>query len=344
MKNVVLFALCTFIASFTANSQVVDDKNWTLIHERTADWCPFCGGWGWNFKEKIFQNFANSNVIFIASHHDGGLETPTSVEFGSNFSGAGQPVFYVDGININVSSSNQTTKINETQLEVDFKKSVAAFAGVGIDATLDPTTKVLSVNARVEFLSDVENGDYYLGLYLLEDLIHRQEGRGNQETHRNVLRRSLLSTTFGNALAKGAVKKGESFSITGGLQNITSAKENLSVVGIIWNKVNNKYLFFNANQVKVNSISNTDPTPVSKDINVYQAESGAVVVELDDNSYANAQVIISDVSGKVILQQKVGDVKEGPSKLNLAVNFVEGLHVVTLSKGNQKVSKKIFLQ
>ena len=85
MKHLVwLICLCFFQAN-VINAQQVSDKQWSLIHERTADWCPNCGSWGWDLKTKLIEKLDKKNVVFMASHHSGGLSNPTSVEFGKNF-------------------------------------------------------------------------------------------------------------------------------------------------------------------------------------------------------------------------------------------------------------------
>jgi hypothetical protein len=127
MKNLIL--LFTFFIFSQASAQVVSTKNWTLIHERTASWCPYCGTWGWDMKEQILNKFANENSVFMAVHYSGDLLNPVAEKFGENFVGAGQPLFYVDGFNIGVNSGNISTKISETQAEIDFKKDVSTIAG-----------------------------------------------------------------------------------------------------------------------------------------------------------------------------------------------------------------------
>lgn len=139
MKN--LFLVVLLAVSQLVMGQEVNKQNWTLIHERTATWCPNCGTWGWTLKDRFIDEFKSENVLFIASHHSGDLVNSTATEFGNNFIGSGQPIFYVDGFNINASSSNINTKIEETRLEVQFKKDVSVLAGVGINANLNESTK-----------------------------------------------------------------------------------------------------------------------------------------------------------------------------------------------------------
>lgn len=345
MKNLALLFLFLATSIQLANAQEVNNKNWTLIHEKTATWCPYCGTWGWDLKTQMINKFANNEVIFMAVHHSGDLNNPTATAFGDNFGGSAQPVFFVDGVNINAHSGNIATSIENTSLEVDFKKEASTFAGVGITATLDEATKTISAKAKVEFFSEVTSGDYYFGLYLLEDVQNTQASRTGVQLHKNVLRKSLLPQVFNNPLKSGAIAPGTTFDINGSIDQVTSAKENYKVVGIIWTKVNNKFLFFNANIVEVKGVSSSDDTAANaSEFNVYQSESGNIVIHFDDNYNASkSQITITDLSGKTVLTEQ--RLPHTGNKMNVSGNFTPGMYIVTVMDEKQnKVSKKILLQ
>jgi hypothetical protein len=345
MKNLFVFLFITCLSIFNGISQQVDNKSWTLVHEKTADWCPFCGGWGWQMKNEIFDEFSDDNVIFMAVHHSGGLTNNTAAEISQNFGGAGQPIFFMDGVDLGVNSGNINEKIDDIELVVEFKNNLPAFAGVGINANLSQDADILTVDAKVEFFSDVEGGDYYLGLYLLEDVMNTQAGRSGLQLHKNVLRRSLLNTTFGNALQKGAVSKGTIFNVSATVPNITSERTKLKVVGVIWNKANNKYLFFNAKQVNVGIPASAD-SDVQADINgfkVYQAESGNIHIEAGTLK----QVTIHDISGKPVYTENLS-VQNNQSEINNyklnAYGLVQGIYIVScLTEDGEMLTKKVHL-
>jgi len=343
MKNVVFLLVVLFCAVNQSVGQEVSTKNWTLLHERTADWCPFCGTWGWEMKTKIFEKFENQNVIFMAVHHSGGLTNSTASDFGKNFTGSGQPIFYEDGVDINVNSNNITQKLEETQWVIDFKDTQETIAGVGINATLNQTNNTLKVDAKVEFFSPVTDGDYYLGLYLVEDLMNTQASRPGLQLHKQVLRRSLLNTTFGTPLQKGAVLKGTIFNVSATVDGVTSSRENYKVVGIIWNKTPNKYLFFNANMVNV-GISASSEDIDNSEINAFQSESGSVIVDLSGlKLFNNGKITLTDVTGKTVVSQDITD-QNSSRKIYLEGNFNQGIHIVTVIQGKNKISKKILIQ
>lgn len=334
-----LFLVCNY---FIGQAQDVNTKNWILIHERTATWCPHCGTWGWTMKEQIFDKYADENVLFMAVHHSGDLMNTTSVEFDKNFGGSGQPLFFVDGVNINANSNNIATKIEETQWEIDYKKNENTLAGVGIKATLDPISQLLSVDAKIEFLTELESGDYYFGLYLLEDVLNRQESRTGLQLHKNVLRKSLLTNVFNNPLQSGKIDKGTTFTLNGSAMGLTAAAEKYKIAGVIWTKVGNNYRFFNANLVNVVGVStSSDISKADKDFDVYQSESGNIILSFKNEKFLNNSIIqITDISGKVLATSNI----DGQNTQTISVPFLPGMHIVTIKEDRNVVSKKIVLQ
>jgi hypothetical protein len=337
------FTLTILFAS-GINSQQVSKKNWTLVHERTASWCPFCGTWGWNMKDEIFSTYADQNLIFMAVHHSGDLLNQTATEFGDNFSGTGQPIFYMDGSNLNVNSSNIAERIRDIKIAMDFKATQSVFAGVGVDATLNSSTKTLTAKAKVEFLEAVEGGDYYLGLYLVEDVLNFQSSRTGTPLHRNVLRQSLLPTTFGKTLKTGAVAKGAVFNVDASLANVNATRDKIKVVAIIWNKVGSKYIFFNANVVNVGIPASTDfEADINNDMIVTQNESNSVIVDIKNIVLDQDAVLsIADISGRLLASQQV--IKNNSNQiLILTGDFNQGVHIITLISDKKRISKKIVL-
>ncbi len=330
------------------HAQEISKKNWTLIHERTADWCPFCGSWGWDMKNQILTKFGNQNVIFVAVHHSGGLTNPAADTLSDNFGGIGQPLFFVDGVNINANSGNISTKLEETQLEVDFKNSVSVLAGVGVEAKLSETNKTLEANAKVEFLEGVEDGDYYLGLYMLEDVMNAQAGRTGLQLHKNVLRQSLFGNTFGKALKKGAIAKGTKFEVAASIQNVQAKRKDTKVLAVLWNKTSTgKYIFFNAFITTPETPSSVSDASVNQEPNltVFQNENQNIVVSahLLESGDTEAEVMLTDLSGKTLDAKQVFASAGQPLECILTKPLNSGLFIVSVRSKSKFASKKIYV-
>lgn len=347
MKNVSTLLVLVLMISTSAMAQEVNKKQWTLIHERTADWCPFCGSWGWDFKTNILNEFQNDEVLFMAVHHSGGLQNSTAIAIGNNFTGAGQPIFYADGTNLNLSNSNGAQTLEDAKLIVEFNQSLLPFAGVGINAGLNETTDSLFVDTKVEFLSEAEGGDYYLGLYLLEDVTHTQASRGSNELHKNVLRSSLLEGAFGKQLVTGSVALGTTFSNSVKLPNISTTASKIKIAAIIWNRLpSGKYLFFNANVVSPTLIttSSTNNFALENQMKVYQMESGDIAVMIDAKTKRNnVSISVTDLSGKLITASSIAELHQGNQTIHMQGNFTSGMYIVSMADGDQVTSKKLMI-
>ena len=348
MKNVITLLVLVFMISTSTIGQEVSKKQWTLMHERTADWCPFCGSWGWDFKTNLLNEFQNDNVLFMAVHHSGGLQNSTSTAVGNNFTGAGQPIFYADGTNLNLSNSNGAQTLEDAKLIVDFNQSLPPFAGVGINAGLSESTDTLYVDTKVEFLSEVEDGDYYLGLYLLEDVTHMQASRSSNELHKNVLRSSLLEGAFGKQIVSGSVAVGTSFLNSVKIPNITATTGKIKVAAIIWNKLpsSGRYLFFNANVVSPTLItpSSTNNFALENQMKVYQIESGDIAVSIDAKTKRNnVSISVTDLSGKLVTASTIAELHQGKQTIQLQGNFTSGMYIVSMADGDQVTSKKLMI-
>ena len=347
MKNVITLFLVIFSLSTSMVAQEVSTIQWTLIHERTADWCSKCGTWGWDFKTNLLNEFQNDEVLFMAVHYSGGLLSNTSSNFTSNFSGSGQPIFYENGTDLDLSSNNGALTLDFTKAIVEFNRDVAPFAGVGLNAALNETNDSLYIDAKVEFINEVEGGDYYLALYLLEDVTHMQASRGSNELHKNVLRSSLLEGTFGKQIVTGSVAAGTSFLNTIKLPNITASASKIKIAGVIWNKIpSGKYLFFNANVVTPTVIipSSTDNTALDNQMKVYQMESGDIAVIIDAKTNKNnVSLSVTDISGKLITARTIAELHQGTQTINIQGNFTSGMYIVSMTEGDKVTSKKLMI-
>lgn len=343
--------IAIFMISFMTSSlmgQEVSTAQWTLVHERTADWCPYCGGWGWDLKDKIITTFKDKNLIFLAVHYSGGLQTPLTQAFAANFGGVSQPVFFEGSTDIGANSSNISTVITDLGAVVEFNDFSDAYAGVGLDAKLDDD-KNLTVNATVEILENVSsstsNSEYYFGLYLAEDVMHSQSGKTGLVLHENVLTKSFFTEDFGKLIAAGQLNKGTVYKYSGTLSNITNSVENLKVVGIIWSKPNDKYLFFNGNIANVSRISGTNDISNSLNFTAFQGESGDIKVEVtSDESLAGAQVVLTDNAGKTIAKQSFINGDAGKKSMSFRQNLETGIYYITLTKGDKTLTKSVLYQ
>jgi hypothetical protein len=345
MKHLLFTFLVIMSAFAPSNAQEVSKKQWIFLHERTADWCPFCGTWGWDFKGKLISEFATKPVVFAALHHSGGLANPTSEALSDNFEGAGQPIFYADGINLNVNSANQTQRLTDAKDIVEYNSASGAFAGIGINATYNPSEKRVNIEAIVEILEKIEGGEYSLGLYILEDKTWTQASRSSAELHKNVLTGSVFTETFGKPVFKGVGEKGSTFKFTGSIIEDYAAKIGKSkILGILWNKGADRYMFFNAVEVPIKLQSNTVNSDFDKSMSAYLNEGGNINVSVQASTEVdNVTLQLTDVKGAIVGTQSIGALPVGVSNFKFEAPETKGTYFVTFLAGQTITSRAVVI-
>ncbi len=252
MKKYILKSIVIIVAVFfsigIATSQEVPEQQMPLVTKVTATWCPFCGAWGWNAFEKLY-NENQEKAILISNHFSGDLRNPTAEAFGDNLEAFGQPIFYLNNDNLSFSSSTFSSKADDAKSSIEEQYGMSPVANSGIIASLSGNE--LMVEAKTQFFQET-SGDYYVGVYIIENgVINFQSSRGNNAFHKNVLRAGMSSNAFGvnldngNFLAGTAIDK--SFSMT--LDENWNV-DNILLATMIWKKEGEKYIYVNGNLIK----------------------------------------------------------------------------------------------
>jgi hypothetical protein len=202
MKRIISVLLaCFFLVAIQGFSQ---SKQSSLIIKKTADWCPFCGTYGWSFFSKVKDQSKDLPSIMIAMHYSGGLGNATAIELNNNFSGPGQPVFFDNGRDMVVGSSNVDARVKQYIDSVNVR--AAKVPRVNINLKLVPKGNQLAAQIELENTQTLVNVEYSLSLYVLRDnLIANQASVGPNASHTNILSASLTASTFGIPAYKGNI-------------------------------------------------------------------------------------------------------------------------------------------
>lgn len=243
MKGFITLCLFLTLGISSSLAQQVAEVQKSLITERTATWCPYCGSWGWEFFDNL-QNTTSAKAVLIAAHFGGSkLENPTSIAFVNNLGGSSQPKFFVNNELQNVTSTTMPSALAEIKTKVDDNYQSAPLANVGLETAWNGDN--LDIKTRTRFFQD-GNGSYYLGVYLVEDdVLETQASQNGLVPHQRVLRGAATPTTFGNPITSGPVSAGTEFTSTYTTSISGYNIENLDIVGIIWKEDNGKYLVVN---------------------------------------------------------------------------------------------------
>ena len=320
-------------------------KNKPLIAKRTADWCPNCGTWGWDFKLAILEEISAEDATILAVHHSGGLMNETSSAIVGALGGAGQPRFFLNNQDIGASSGNWNNKLDELKTSVetmnmeipDFGIVLHGYFGEGANEVVSEIE--LHVNQAVE-------GEYYLGTYLVtNDLIHNQSGNsdGPNAIHKKLLLDEFSGNAFGREIGNGPILEGVmDFNITSTFDNLPEAPTDIAV--IIWKKDGDDYTIVNTAVVEGVELlsSNNDFNWVNSASAIYNNNELSVALT-SNNSIGEYQIRVLDLNGRLVADTQGITVE---NQLNVQLNaaaLTTGNYFINLISSNGIWSEKVIV-
>lgn len=327
-------------------AQQVEETQRSLVTKRTADWCPYCGTWGWNyFKNAIEEN--GDKAVYMAAHYDGGLYDPAAEEITDNWGGFYQPKFFVNEKEQGVTSGNGTAKLAYLKSQLDSLSNLAPIANTGFEPTYE--NGELKVAAKVQFFQAAQ-GDFYLGIYLLEDHVTAyQASIGANAVHRHLFRHSFTEETFGQPITNGNVAAGQAFFLDFSTPVDEITGHEYEIVGIIWQKQGDKYIPVNVwstNQIEsVSAVSD----PLSQNRMVVYPTVASQQVSVQVESIENQSVVqleVFDMTGRRVAVLLDGPLSAGVSQFELnKENLVSnGLYFVQLKTPGFVETRKVVFQ
>lgn len=248
MKQSFILAIIFLSALTATNAQdiTVPATQRTLISKRTASWCSLCGGWGWTFFRNLIDDNADKAVL-LGVQYDGQHTTPTSLALAANFGGVSQPIFFVNNVNQQVTSSTSASARAAIANQVNTAYAAQPVAQTGMKLLYDNITQLLTVQSKTRFFQPA-NGEYYLGLYVVQkEFIGFQAGQGSSALHKERLFTHVGNAPFGEWLASGSIAAGTEFSGSAQINLSGQQVSNLRIVSILWKKEGNTYRVINTN-------------------------------------------------------------------------------------------------
>lgn len=334
-----------FLVSLTMNAQEVVEEQRTLLTKKTATWCPLCGTWGWSFMKNIMSDNADKAVI-IGAHYSGDLTTPAASELVRMFGGSGQPIFYADGTNLRVSSSNTGAKRTEVQELVDDNFNTAPVANTGMD--IYDRGGDLDIEARVEFFQ-ASNGTYKLAVWVVEnDVVNNQAGVGPNAMHPYVFRAAVNGVT-GEEIATGSISAGTTVEVDMSLTpNPNWDMDNLSFVAVIWKENGADHEFVNAFQEDDIQISTSVAGEISGlDFSIRPSilkSEAQIVFDLDRRREITVKVF--DLIGSEVITYAPSQYNAGTHTVSITRDDLRGrgMYMVTLSSEGEFLTKRLLVE
>lgn len=344
MKRIVLLFLGCFIFS-VVNAQEVSDKQWNILTKKTADWCPFCGGYGWDFFEGSLARFGNTNTIMWAAHHSGGLSNDASKAVANNWSSSGQPVFFFDSENLKVTSSNVNEKLDEVGVYIDALSTQEPTEMVGTDVAIGDNGVTAKTTLRFNTSRTVDNDMNVVSYIVKKQLIAKQSGQGNNAAHKNVILGTVSGDAWGNAIENGDYTAGDEIEFTTdvSLDNWNYGTEDLKIVTVIWSYDDGlgRYYFVNGNEQGIRQVSSTQDEWSSEVLEIIRISHNSIDFRLNQNDGSQAQVILTDMQGKMITKNNI--VLDGTMK-SIAYNDLSNqLYNLSVISNNKVKSEIIYI-
>ncbi len=345
-----LLTLLVLVLAFQINTQAqinVEQTQRSLFTKMTATWCPNCGTWGWNFMETMIDDIDDQAVV-MGVHFSGDLATSVGEDLRANFGANGQPQFYLNNINQGVSSSNNAAKVSEVMNNINNTNALSPMANVGLAAVYTSDEIVAFTNTK---FFQAASGRYMLALYVVEnDVIANQASQGANTMHPKVLRASF-GDSFGEEIANGNVDAGVEI---GGEYRIAINPnwnlDNISIVGIIWQDINNTQIIVNTFEA-----AEINPSTSNKEVLAGQVNMQVTPTIIQDVANINltletqlkdAKISILDMTGKELTTIFSGDLAAGTQTIALDRSTIQnsGMYLVQLTTTAGILTKKVVLQ
>lgn len=348
MRNIYLLFILLFTFTNSLYPQSLSNTKVQLVLKRTADWCSKCGSYGWDIFKGLEQSYKDQPVLVLAVHTSGNLRTPTSLAITENYAGFGQPIFYVNGIEVFFPSNNAQDGIDSIKnfvSKVSLNKSSLFSFGIAVTKTGESTYK-LTTNLKPN--EAIINGQYYAAHYLVDDhKIAYQENQGLEAIHTGYLERSLTDSPFGDLIIDGRSEKDKLISRSIDGINLTINQDqlrNFRIVTVVWKaNIRGKFDYIDA---RVTSLADVKVGVAEEggskhlDITAYQSEDH-IILELQDPNTQVSGIQLIDANGK-LLNSSFSFISEGSVKVELG-SHSSGIHFLRVVNFNGQKTIPIYL-
>lgn len=363
MKKILLSLLAgTFVFS-TANAQTPIKENVTLFGKLTANWCPPCGGWGWQLNEDVLHD-AGTKAMGLSmyadlsqSQNNGHFQNQAAYDMKNKITLTGWPAFSVNLNNISAQNSSGGG-VNTAGIKADAADSISTFSSATVVASTGMVYKIdgntVTIETKTKFWEDA-SGTYKIAVYLVEDgAMQTQAGKSGTVAHHNVLRASVTASTWGKTLSTGSITKGTEFDETFTFDLTSSTTPAYSDQPSTWDKtlLVPMAVIYKQNGSTHDYVNGTNhfewPASVagiSYVNNVAMFPNPAqnyTAVSFDTDKPTSATINVVDMTGRTVYTSGLQNVKTGRyiHKINTS-NLAAGLYNVTIATDNGFNTQKL---
>jgi len=242
-----------------------------------------------------------------------------------------------------INGSTAPTVINSMGEQVDFLTTAGSFAGVEGKGSVVAGDDKLYAAVDVEFFAEVQ-GDYYLGVYTVQNnIVANQSGQGMVQQPK-LLTGAFTDEWYGIPIQSTTGVQSFEFEMDKPA-DFSSVDGDTEILTVIWNKVEDTYLFFNAHtNGMIESISSTNE--LEESISEMKASFINDQLDLKINASAEfneARLVLTNLVGQKMFTSNPTQLINGLNELNYSIRDLKsGIYIVSLQIGDHQISKKVF--
>lgn len=348
MRIFILSIIITFFHLNAISAQDSDTKQNGLVVKLSATWCSVCSGAAWNSYTWLLNNVKNNAFYFTAhSSSTSRLFSQTGSDIIRNFDqSAYQPAFYLNGLNKG-SGGSVTEKEIKNAIEAEGIKVPLVFM-----KTVAKATGNTSIKAQVTFtFPKVITGNYTMGLYLVEKAVKEiQAGLSGTVEHKNVLRNSFFTQSFGEDLPGTSFAAGYSKIISSTINlPANSSAANFEVIAVLWKKNGVKYEFVNVHGTSdMAGVLTNISEKVDENFKFIVTNATLNDIEFQYSSLSlplnGVTVQLRDILGRTVKQERGVQFTNDFQKIHFAnLNLSAGTYIISFESREFLISRKIVL-
>ena len=356
MKKFLYFFTLLFcgisLYSQTIVSTLPENKK-AILEEFTGTGCPNCPG-GHTMAASLLT--ANPGNLFVIANHP----TNSSYTTGDPMANAFPNAFYTNPfispsnrympsvmINRRVWSTERILGVGNWTADVAAILAESSPLNVGVSSSYNTGAKILTVNVEVYFTANVTNSLTLYTMITEDGIVATQSGGTSNYVHNHVFRAALPDPTpqqWGETIASPTTS-GTTKTITYTFDNSTTNYDmtQCEVVAFVRDASDEEIISGNGATVGSSSIGIQDISDNIQSVVVYpNPVTASSVLQISLDNYSDVSYEITDISGRVVVQENAGVLSAGLHSFNLNMEALEnGLYLINVHNETSTYSLKI---
>lgn len=369
MKKITL-SLLVFSAA-VAHAQLpvsqVAGKKKALIEEFTGIHCGYCPD-GHKISDQITSG--NPTKVFSVNVHAGSYATPSTGEKDFRTTD-GTAILAIPGMLVSGFPAGDVNRAPCTSPQQSgglamsrgsWNSAVStilnqnAYVNIAGEASLNTTTRVLTVNIEAYYTAAGPAANYLTVMVKQDNILGTQSGGstyypammvGSQYKHNHALRDVITTGSTGEVMGSTAMgykyTKTLTYTVPATVGNITVALADLDIVAFVSEAGGKNIINVCKVPISTGSTSTNDMSAIFNNVSVYPnpATSNATV-DFNISEANNVSVVVSNLVGQTVMTENLGQLNAGQHNYSLDVaGLNSGMYLITITAGESKITKQV---